>query len=55
MPCSDVWSPDLTRNTRAVPTPALRVHVMVCWAPEAPEPETVTPEQVYASGMAAVP
>ena len=28
---------------------------MVCWAPEAPEPETVTPEQVYASGMATVP
>ncbi len=53
MPCCDIWSPDLTRNTSPVPTPATRVHVMVCGEPEVPD--TVGPEQVNASGMAAVP
>ncbi len=37
----------------AVPTPALRVHVMVCGEPIVPDTEG--PEQVNASGMAAVP
>jgi hypothetical protein len=36
-----------------MPTPALRVHVIVCGEPEVPD--TVGVEQVNASGMAAVP
>jgi hypothetical protein len=53
--CSDIWSPDLTRNIREVPTPALRVHVMVCVEPGTLAVVADALEQVYASGMAAVP
>ena len=55
MPCSDIWSTDLTRNIREEPTPALRVHVIVCVEPGTLTVVTDAPEQVNASGIAAVP